>query len=139
MKKIICLVVLMLISCSGLSVIDSDSLRSEFYSMRDLIVRNRDNIAEVRTVRVGRDGYFYIIDRRGVIIFHPQPVLAGRNFSRFEFVKTILSKETGCYKYTLDSKKYFVFFDRLNDSEFLVLSLPANSVSGKVRGFPVYR
>ncbi len=45
-----------------------------------------------KSVKVGKTGYFYMIDRKGKMLFHPKVELIGTDFSKFPFAKEIINK-----------------------------------------------
>jgi hypothetical protein len=60
---------------------------------------------------VGRGkGYYYLLDSRGVVIYHPKKALEGKNFGELKFVAAILAKKNGCIKGNFDNRERVIVF-----------------------------
>ena len=78
--------------------------------------------------RIGKTGFFYILSPAGVIVYHPNQPLTGRNVAEVPQVKAILSSEGGVNTETLGGLSRTVFFRRLESGNTLCLSLDASEI-----------
>jgi hypothetical protein len=58
-------------------------------------------------------GYYYVLNSRGVVIYHPKKALEGKNFGDLEFVAAILSKKNGCIKGIFDNRERLIIFKEM--------------------------
>ncbi len=64
------------------------------------------------SIKVGRSGYAYIVNRRGVVLSHPDRSLIMKlDISKFDFGKEILEKKEGVIRYEYDGVKKIVAFE----------------------------
>ena len=77
----------------------------------------------LRDRRVGKTGFYYVLDSDGRVVFHPRPALIGTSFSKTWFINQLLTEKSGCLTYTLGNRTHYLFFLPLNDSEILCLSI----------------
>ncbi|MFH1153704.1 MAG: cache domain-containing protein [Pseudomonadota bacterium] len=68
---------------------------------------------------VGRTGYLYVIDSRGVALVHPQKAVQGNDYSSFAFIRDMIRMKTGFLVYDwknpnepkpLPKAQYFAYF-----------------------------
>jgi len=119
---------LFLFACAQSQIVRETKIWKEFGHLKKIINIDRRNILKIKNTRITHNGYFYIIDDTGIMVYHPQTLLIGRNFGSFTFVKDVLKRKHGCYRYFLGEMEYVIFFDRLNNKEFLCLSIPAKNL-----------
>ena len=129
----LCLSILILFmgspSCSGRQVISSDSIYNKMKDIRLRINRDRSYLKKLPEQKIGRSGYFYIINTEGKIVSHPQKYLIDKNFGNNPFVRQIIEKKSGCYRYKTENFTQLIFYEMLNEHEILCLSIMAGDLS----------
>ncbi len=110
-------------ACATVSAVSADRIRSEMASIKEDITDNREHIVKLKDKRIGATGYFYIIDTDGSVVFHPQSALIGSSFKNNKFINRIIDEKNGCLANQLGNRIHMVFFEQLNDSEILCLSI----------------
>ena len=130
-----CLLALALVSgCATAVIITGDSINAQMASIKNEINLNRESINKLKNTRVGATGFFYVIDTDGSVVFHPQSAIIGSSFKNHWFINKILEEKTGCLTYQLGNRTHVIFFDQLNDSEMLCLSI----VSDDLQSLPAH-
>lgn len=71
-------------------------------------------------------GSFYILDSEGVVLWHPSPVIIGKDFSKYDFVKRILQLKNGCIAYESGKGGSYVFFKEIEKGNILCLAVDEN-------------
>ncbi len=73
--------------------------------------------------RIGKTGYFYVLNSKGILTIHPKAALVGTDVNSFEFIKDQIVKKTGYLEYmwknpneTEERKKalYMTYFEPLD-------------------------
>ena len=90
--------------------------------------KSRESISDLDKKRLGKSGFYYVIDLDGVVVYHPQGLLIGRNFRDYWFIKIILEEKSGCIKYEMGEKEQTVYYRQLNETEILCLSIMSEEV-----------
>lgn len=134
MKKLVLYVLLLapffvLSGCATTGPVAAVKIRSAMASIRQEIAANRNAIDRLKNKRVGKTGFYYVVDFEGRVVFHPQAALIGSSFGGQWFVNQLLSEKAGCLTYQLGNRKHFVFYEPLNDSEILCLSIIADDIA----------
>ncbi len=130
--SILGLIVITLIGCAGVQQYGFDRLASRLDRVRNRIELDRKYMYQLRDIRIGKTGFFYILDRNGTIVFHPQAFLIGNSFKQYWFVEKIIQMRRGCLRYSLGKKGHVVFFEPLGESEIICLAILAEEVSGTI-------
>ncbi len=117
-------------ACVGTGTVTVSSIQRDIEAFRSDIARDRNAILSIKTRRVARNGFYYILNGEGKIVFHPRPLLVGADFSRYFFVSEILKKREGCFYYSMGEVSQLMIFRPLNGDEILCLSIPAEEVGG---------
>jgi len=131
--KIVSLILFSIIffpQCSGITVVDENRINKDFNSMLEAVKKDRKNVYSIKDRRVGKTGFYYIINRNGLVVFHPQAVLIGSDFKRYWFIDEILEAGSGCISYSIGNMNQMVFFKPINKSEILCLSIDRNEIVG---------
>ncbi|PKL39541.1 MAG: hypothetical protein CVV44_04775 [Spirochaetae bacterium HGW-Spirochaetae-1] len=115
-------------SCAGTSVVDTPTIYKNYDSVIASLKKDRRNYYELRTKRVGVSGYYYIIDREGLVVFHPRAVLIGADLKGYWFISQVLESGSGCFHYKMGTISHLVFFRPINDNETLCLAIPSAEV-----------
>lgn len=67
----------------------------------------------IAPVKLGKNGYTYMLDRNGTVISHPdKSEILNLNIAQYDFGRTILSKEKGLVSYTWKGVKKMVAFKK---------------------------
>ncbi len=122
------LLVSLLGGCATVGPVAADRIRSEMNAIRENVAENRGYIEKLKDKRLGKTGYFYIIDNSGSVVFHPQSALIGSTFKNNKFINKILDEKNGCLATQLGDRMHMVFFEPLNDFEILCLSILSDDV-----------
>jgi hypothetical protein len=122
---VVCFILYAFLSgCAAAPVrLTADRIKSDMASIKNEIIQNRGAMNKLRIVRAGATGFYYVVDTEGTVVFHPQPAIIGTSFKNHWFINKIIADKTGCLSYTLGNRTHLIFFDRLNDSEILCLSI----------------
>lgn len=127
LKKIIgktaVLLIISLMACSA-QQLTYDSINKSLSQMTERINSNRSTI--LRLDKEGAPGYYYIIDSRGRIIYHPEKSLIGKDFSRYPFVKKILEEKNGSFAMETGGKDTSVFYRELKDGSVLCYTIDSS-------------
>lgn len=127
LKKIIgktaVLLITSLIACSA-QQLTYESINKSLSQMADRINSSRSVI--LRLDKEGAPGYYYIIDNRGRIIYHPEKSLIGKDFSRYAFVQKILDEKNGSFALETGGKDTSVFYRELKDGSVLCYTIDSS-------------
>jgi hypothetical protein len=119
----------LLASCSS-SMVNTRSIKMEMSGVKRMIQGDRAMIARLKDKRINKRGFFYVIDSTGRVIYHPQELLIGRNFSNYWFIKHILQERSGCLSYTVGDQDHYIFYESLQGGEILCYSVAALDLEG---------
>ena len=81
--------------------------------------------------RIGRSGFFYVLSSAGIIVYHPNQPLTGRNVADVPQVKTILAAESGVSSDTLGGLSRTVFFRRLESGNTLCFTVDTEELESR--------
>ena len=124
----------LLIHCATSDMVSIRQINNEFSTMRYMIIKNRSNIGIIAAKKVGKTGFFYLINQDGIILHHPVPSLSGKNFGRYDFIKKIITQKAGCFTYNLGRSAFLVYFNTIGDTAILCLSIPADEITDPGEG-----
>ncbi|OHD64667.1 MAG: hypothetical protein A2176_10185 [Spirochaetes bacterium RBG_13_51_14] len=126
---ILIIFVISIIGCASGGPITSARILTEMKAVKLDISTHRSAINNLKDRRVGKTGFFYIIDTNGTVVFHPQPALIGSRFKDNWFMTKLIVEKSGCLIYQLGNRTHVVFFDTISDSEILCVSILADDMS----------
>ncbi|MBL8968793.1 MAG: methyl-accepting chemotaxis protein [Spirochaetaceae bacterium] len=86
----------------------------------------------VEGVKVGADGYVYVLDPAGKVEAHTLKERIGRDLSAESFAKAILSAKNGNLDYLYDSGRVFASFAE-RQGKILVAAIPVEEMTGRLR------
>jgi len=135
MKKISALTALitaLLYSCSAGEVRDIDALETGVSDAAYTIAEGEDYRKLEKFNRNGK-GYYYILNKNGIIIYHPEKGLIGSDFSRFGFVSRILREKNGCIRFETGAVSRIIIFREKKGEEILCYTIPGSEISGAER------
>jgi hypothetical protein len=117
--------------CAGMQKPDAAYLDREFARVIDMVLRDRENMKKLAGRRVGSNGYYYILQADGRLIYHPVTPLIGMRFGEDPVTRKILETRTGCIRNNSEGIMRLLIFRRCGDSMILVLSIPPDEVAGE--------
>ncbi len=119
------LVVLVTLSfgCATIKAITSDGIKNDMAAISREIDANRSAMNALRDRRVGKTGFYYVLNSDGRVVFHPRLALIGTSFSKVWFVNQLLEEKSGCFTYVLGNRNHYLFYAPINDFEILCLSI----------------
>ncbi len=75
-------------------------LLKERYPIHTRSEENREKAARfLLTKKIGESGYYYIINSKGIVLYHPQKELVGRDVTNFDFIKRQIQDKNGYLEY----------------------------------------
>lgn len=84
----------------------------------------------LKNIKVGKSGYYYLLDGEGTVLAHPNPSIEGINFSGIPMVKSILEKKSGCFLQFFDGREKIVIFRNAGPKGILCFTINAEEVKG---------
>ncbi len=114
--------------CTTATLVTSSTIRKEMAALKKDIDSNRASMESLKNKRVGSTGFYYIVNNDGKVVFHPQAALIGTSFKDHWFINKIIEERTGCLSYQLGNRTHVVYFEQLNDSEILCLSILSGDI-----------
>ena len=85
-------------------------------------------VERLKNRRLGKSGFYYIVDFEGTVVFHPQSALIGTSFKDHWFIEKLTGEKTGCMMYRLGNRTHVIYFDQISDSEILCFSILADDL-----------
>ena len=134
MKKIVTMALLASaalwgLGCASTGKTDGTALEEEFASVRQAVIKDSRAIEELHRSEVAPEtGYYYILNRQGRIIHHPNKILVGANFSTYPFIKEIIARGAGCLHHGAGEASLLMIFRPLGNGEILCLSVNTREV-----------
>ncbi|MGA1847420.1 methyl-accepting chemotaxis protein [Deferribacter abyssi] len=64
----------------------------------------------VKTLKIGKTGYYYIMNSKGVLVVHPSKKYEGKNISKYDFVKEMIKNKNGVIHYKWEGKDKIVAY-----------------------------
>lgn len=122
------------IRCGSADLISGGVLERDMSSVASKLDKDINYAYELRTHRIGKSGFYYILSSDGIIVFHPQAVLIGSNMSSRSFVRDILERKNGCLSYGVEDKRLVIFFRLIRDENILCLSILENDIKDMHEG-----
>src|SRR4030042_5811849 len=120
------------VSCATTMLITSSTIRKDMAAIKRDINGNRSAMNGLKNKRVGSTGFYYIVDIEGNVVFHPRTALIGTSFKNHWFIDKIITDRSGCLTYQLGNRTHVVYFEPLNDSDILCLSIVSDEIRQSV-------
>ncbi len=119
-RPLLCIIPLFLIllCCSGIAR-RHDTAEGELEYAVSVLEKDKNLFAELNAAEYPGNGYFYIIDSKGVIVMHPEKALEGDDFSRYGFIQQILKMVNGCISFRSGSRTISIYFRGMKSGEIL--------------------
>lgn len=70
----------------------------------------------IEDIKIGEDGYIYILDRSGFVLNHPDSSILGQNLSHEPFIQEITSSGSGHIRYSFEDKDHFAVYRDYGDN-----------------------
>jgi hypothetical protein len=111
----------------------------------DAVFHHADGIAQslrtgaitpqsVKNLKVGKSGYYYILDNEGTVIAHPNASIEGINVSGIPLVQRAAEKKSGCFIQFFDGMEKVVVFRNAGTHGTLILTVSRDDISGPISG-----
>ncbi len=128
-----------LAACATPGKISGEAIRRDMDIVAEKAGNDASWLQALRSRKIAGSGYYYIIDRNGVVVFHPKGPLVGSNMNNFWFIRQVLRKEKGCFAYTMGKagQVHLVVFRPLGETAILCLSIPAVEVADYAAFCPI--
>ncbi|MBB6215489.1 methyl-accepting chemotaxis protein [Anaerosolibacter carboniphilus] len=90
----------------------------------------------IETLKIGGEGYGYVIDDRGIITVHPEQEMIGKKLDDYDWGKTILERRNGNLTYGFDGLEKYAVFQAVGGS-IVVVEVPTEEFIGPLRALKV--
>ena len=117
------ILVLITLACSS-GQMTTANIKEALNKRAEKINSNREEILKLDSK--GYPGYYYILDNKGKILYHPKKSLINLDFSRYDFVKIILQEKNGAFTMTINNAETSVFYRELKDGSILCYSIDSS-------------
>ncbi len=116
--------------CAHGSPFHTETIFTKIDEVANSISANRMAQSALKDMKVGKSGYYYLMDHEGTVLCHPNPSIEGINFSGIPMVKSILEKKSGCYIHFFDGREKIVIFRSAEPQGILCFTIHAEEVEG---------
>lgn len=123
------LIISMLCCCAAEQVRDIGSMEARISETAAALKQN-NNFSELEKHNRSGRGYYYILNKNGIVIYHPGKGLIGSDFSRFGFVRKILAEKNGCIRSEAAAVSRIIIFREKAGDEILCYTIPENEITG---------
>ncbi|WP_168902629.1 methyl-accepting chemotaxis protein [Deferribacter desulfuricans] len=72
----------------------------------------------IKHTKIGKTGYYYIMDSKGVLIVHPK--LEGKSIAKYDFIQEMLHKKTGVIRYPWEGKYKIVSYTYYPEMDWII-------------------
>lgn len=83
----------------------------------------------IDTLRIGEEGYGYVVDDRGIVVAHPMKDTVGINLNDYDWGKAILEKRNGNLTYSYGGLEQYAVFKQVGGS-IIVIAVPTKEFVG---------
>ncbi len=73
---------------------------------------------EIKNVKIGNTGYYYIMDSKGTLIVHPTS--EGKNISKYPFIREMLKKKSGVIQYPWNGEDKVVSYVYYPERDWII-------------------
>lgn len=82
------------------------------------------NINElIDNMKIGKEGYGYIVDEKGEITLHPDKISVGLKLNDYDWGRTILKEKTGNLNYVYKGSERYTVYQQVQD-KIVVIAIP---------------
>jgi methyl-accepting chemotaxis protein len=92
-------------------VLRNDHTESEIYSQITSFVDSN---------KLGENGYFFILDEKGNVLFHINQKLIGTSIAQYDFIQTMLNEKTGSITYDFSGKTKVVNYSAMPEKKWIL-------------------
>lgn len=85
----------------------------------------------IENLKIGKNGYAYIIDSNGITLFHKNPENQGTDISEIPVLEPLLDGGTGFFEYVYNGNKVFAYYETINGWTY-VATLPESDFKGNL-------
>jgi methyl-accepting chemotaxis protein len=111
---------------------------NELETASEILQLQNSNIDEyINKMHVGREGYGYIVDEKGIISLHHDKNSIGLNLNDYQWGRTILEQQTGRLNYIYNDAERYTVFRKIND-KIVVVAVPINEFIAPLNSLRVY-
>lgn len=97
---------------------------NELQTASTILKQENSNINQlIDKMKIGKEGYGYIVDDKGVIILHPDKKSVGVNLKDYDWGRTILAKQSGSLDYVYNNSERHTVFQKV-DNKIVVIAIP---------------
>ncbi|BAI81793.1 methyl-accepting chemotaxis protein (plasmid) [Deferribacter desulfuricans SSM1] len=64
----------------------------------------------IKDTKIGKTGYYYILDSKGNLVLHPSPKLEGKNVSKYDFIQKMMNTKQGIINYKWKGRNKIVVY-----------------------------
>jgi hypothetical protein len=122
-------ILMQLFGCASTGPVTSSRIRDDIASIKKDFAAGKNIIEHLKKKRIGKTGFYYIVDLEGTVVFHPQSALIGSSFKDHWFIDKLTADRTGCMMYRLGNRTHVVYFDQISESEIICFSILADDLS----------
>jgi methyl-accepting chemotaxis protein len=141
-KTSIPIIVILMVSISLLGIItyfkSKDIILSQLYTQADSELKTSKMIMEkfpsdindfVAAMKIGKEGYGYVVNGEGIITVHPDSKTVGLDLKGYDWGKKILEKQKGDLNYIFNNAERYTTFDKVGDN-IMVIAIPTHEFIG---------
>jgi methyl-accepting chemotaxis protein len=93
-------------------------LLSHTYTLQNLILDNLKNT--IKTTKIGKTGYLYIMDSKGTLVVHPDKKFDGTSIKDYDFTKEMIKKKNGTIRYKWEGRYKVVSYKYVPTKDWIV-------------------
>ncbi len=123
-------VIFIFITCAPGLVLRAETIFSNIDQVAKSLAANRIAPSKLKDMKVGKSGYYYLLDNEGTVLSHPNQSIEGINFSGIPMVKAILEKKSGCFIQFFDGREKIIVFRNAEPRGVLCLTIDSEEVEG---------
>ncbi|MBZ4672906.1 MAG: hypothetical protein JG762_1136 [Deferribacteraceae bacterium] len=88
---------------------------------RVLQTKMLDNIKEtIKTTKIGKTGYFYVMNSKGVLEVHPNKKYEGTSILKYDFAKEMVKNKNGVVRYEWEGKYKIVAYKYYASKDWII-------------------
>ncbi len=94
----------------------------------DLVDDNQEQMAidrfaaRLKSEKIGKTGYMFVMDGQGNILFHPSSSLEGKNLLKYPFIQEMAKNKNGFSRYFWEGKEKIVAYSYFADRDWIIAS-----------------
>lgn len=149
-KIILPILIIILIGISTLGLISYSKaekiILNQIYLQADNEIKTASTILQLQNsninefvddMKIGKEGYGYIVDENGKISLHPDKKSIGLNLNDYDWGRTIIKNQTGSLNYVYNGSERYTVFNKVNN-KIVVVAVPINEFVAPLNSLKVY-